>query len=113
MSAARSPQYSEVPPRIREQGDRGQASSASNVRASRRSHFVTVAGDHLEALYTAALALGLRLGEALGLRWQDIDLDGATLMVSGQLQRVKGQAYNGCRARHRAAGGRSPCRLPS
>ena len=31
-----------------------------------------VRGDRLEALYTVALSLGLRQGEALGLRWQDI-----------------------------------------
>src|SRR5260370_16111155 len=30
-------------------------------------------GERLEALYTAALAVGLRMGEALGLRWQDVD----------------------------------------
>ncbi len=34
-------------------------------------------GDRLEALYTVALALGLRQGEALGLRWQDIDFEAA------------------------------------
>ena len=56
-----------------------------------RAFLTAVAGDRLEALYAAALALGLRLGESLGLRWEDIDLDAATLTVSGQLQRVKGQ----------------------
>lgn len=40
-----------------------------------------VQGDRLEALYRVALALGLRQGEALGLRWQDIDLDAGTLRV--------------------------------
>ena len=30
--------------------------------------------DRLRALYPVALAMGLRQGEALGLRWQDIDL---------------------------------------
>lgn len=47
--------------------------------------------DRLEALYTVALALGLRKGEALGLIWDDVDLDGATLTVSHQLQRIGGQ----------------------
>src|ERR1700674_5569945 len=32
-------------------------------------------GDRLEALYSVALALGLRQGEALGLKWSDVDLD--------------------------------------
>src|SRR5207248_2376455 len=49
-----------------------------------------VRGDRLEALYAVALALGLRQGEALGLRWQDIDLDAGTLSVRVALQRVRG-----------------------
>lgn len=47
-------------------------------------------GDRLEALYTVALAMGLRQGEALGLRWQDVDLDVGTLRVRTALQRVEG-----------------------
>jgi integrase len=31
-------------------------------------------GDRLEALYVLALTTGLRRGELLGLRWQDLDL---------------------------------------
>lgn len=45
-------------------------------------------GNRLEALYTVALACGLRQGEALGLRWQDVDVDAGTLTVRHQLQRV-------------------------
>ena len=48
----------------------------------------TVRGDRHEALYTVALTLGLRQGEALGLRWQDIDLERGRLHVEHQLQRV-------------------------
>jgi integrase len=50
-----------------------------------------IRGHRLEALFTVALALGLREGEALGLRWQDIDLDGARLRVRQQVQRIKGK----------------------
>ncbi len=50
-----------------------------------------VKGDRLEALYTAVLALGLRQGEALGLRWSDVDLDEGTLNVTGALQRIDGK----------------------
>src|SRR5260370_12756259 len=39
-----------------------------------RAFLVAVQGDRLQALYTVALALGLRQGEALGLRWPDVDL---------------------------------------
>lgn len=48
-------------------------------------------GDRLEALYSVAIALGLRSGEALGLRWEDVDLDGRTLRVRFALQRIDGK----------------------
>ena len=47
--------------------------------------------DRLQALYTVALSLGLRQGEALGLRWQDLDLDNRTLRVNMALQRIEGK----------------------
>ena len=50
-----------------------------------------VKGHRLEALYRIALSLGLRRGEVVGLRWEDIDLDAATLRVSGALQRINGK----------------------
>jgi integrase len=37
-----------------------------------------------------ALLTGLRQGEALGLRWQDIDFDSATLEVRNQVQKIDG-----------------------
>ena len=40
-----------------------------------------------------ALALGLRQGEALGLRWQDIDLDNGSLRVAVTLQKLPKQPY--------------------
>jgi len=42
----------------------------------------------LGALFSVALAVGLRQGEALGLAWNDIDLDGGTLTVRKTLQRI-------------------------
>jgi integrase len=47
--------------------------------------------NRLYALYAVAVALGLRRGEALALRWDDVDLDAKTLRVSGTLQRIGGQ----------------------
>jgi integrase len=44
--------------------------------------------DRLEALYVLALTTGLREGELLGLRWRDVDLEGAAVEVRGSLQRV-------------------------
>ena len=48
-------------------------------------------GDRLEGVFVLALTTGLRRGELLGLRWQDIDLEGRTLFVRQTLQRVNGQ----------------------
>jgi integrase len=48
-------------------------------------------GDRLEALYIVAVTIGLRQGEVLGLRWQDIDLDRGLLTVAHQLQRIDGK----------------------
>ena len=43
----------------------------------------------LEALFTAAVALGLRMGECLGLQWADIDFARRVLTVAHNLQRIK------------------------
>lgn len=48
-------------------------------------------GTRLEALYMVALTLGLRRGELLGLRWQDLALDRGTLRVNQAVQRVEGK----------------------
>ncbi len=62
----------------------GQTLSPEQARA-----FLDAAkGERFEALYTAALAVGLRMGEALGLRWQDVDLDRRTLTVNRILERI-------------------------
>jgi integrase len=51
-------------------------------------HFLEVIqGDRLEALFTVAISLGLRQGEALALRWRDVDLEAGTLRVRYALQR--------------------------
>jgi integrase len=57
------------------------------------------AGHRNAARWSVALAMGLRQGEALGARWQDLDLDAGTWRVVQGLQR---QAYrHGC--------GTTPC----
>ena len=62
---------------------------ALTPEAARRV-LLAVQGDRLEALYTVALALGLRQSETLGLRWSDIAVDAGTLTVQRTLQRVNG-----------------------
>ena len=56
--------------------------SADQVRA----FLDVVTGDRHEALYTVAIALGLRQGELLALRWRDVDLDAGTLTVRHTLR---------------------------
>lgn len=60
--------------------------------AQARAFLDAVRDDRLEALYSVAVSLGLRQGEALGLHWRDVDLDQGTLRVRVALQRVGGQA---------------------
>ena len=45
-------------------------------------------GQRLYALYAVAMAAGLRRGEALALRWADVDLDAGTLRVGRTLSRT-------------------------
>lgn len=59
--------------------------------------------------WSVGLALGLRQGEALGLRWRYVDLDGGTIRVWWQLQRITWQ--HGCTDPAACATGRhrEPC----
>ena len=56
-----------------------------------RAFLDKIAEGRLEALYSAALAVGLRQGEALGLRWPDVDFEARTLAIRNSLQRVDGK----------------------
>jgi integrase len=47
-----------------------------------------VEGHRLEALFKLALATGMRRGEILGLKWQDIDLERGKLQVRRVLSRI-------------------------
>ena len=50
-----------------------------------------VRGDRLVTLWHLGIHTGLRRGELLALKWQDLDLDAATLIVRRSLTRVRGQ----------------------
>lgn len=47
-------------------------------------------GDRLEALYRVTLAVGLRRSEALGLKWEDVDLEKGSLQIRRGLHRAPG-----------------------
>lgn len=53
----------------------------------------TARTDPLYAAFVLAVALGMRRGEIVGLRWSAVDLDNRVLRVGRQLQRVGGQLY--------------------
>ncbi len=46
-----------------------------------------VAGERLEALYVVAVTTGMRLGELVGLRWRDVDVDKGTLPARSTIER--------------------------
>ncbi|MFI7018693.1 tyrosine-type recombinase/integrase [Streptomyces sp. NPDC050164] len=50
--------------------------------------------DPLYAAFVLAIAMGLRRGEIVGLRWSDLDLDNRVLYVRHQVQRRRGVLYD-------------------
>jgi integrase len=71
------------PPKVRQE-------EITPLDAEQARRFLGAAkGDRFECLYVLSLTCGLRMGEALGLRWADIDLDAGTLRVNRQLQRMR------------------------
>ena len=55
-----------------------------------KSLFEVARGDRLEALYVLAVTMGLRQGELLGLKWDDVDTEAKTLRVRRTLTTAKG-----------------------
>jgi len=51
-----------------------------------------VVGDRFEALYILALSTGMREGELLGLRWEDLNLERSSLQLQVSLQ-LSGSTY--------------------
>jgi integrase len=48
-------------------------------------------GDPMHAGYVLMLVMGLRRGELLGLRWDDLDLEMGSAQIRSQLQRIDGR----------------------
>jgi len=73
------------------------ANTVKSWSASEAQAFLQhVVGDPLEALWVLLLGSGLRRGEALALRWDDVDLKDRTVSVSrslGQLEGVPTMSY--------------------
>ena len=81
---ARNPAASADPPKVRHEEITPLSMDQTRVflDAARRQKY--------EALYVLSLTCGLRIGESLGLKWSDIDLEAGTLRVNRQLQRIRG-----------------------
>ncbi|MGH2371444.1 MAG: tyrosine-type recombinase/integrase, partial [Chloroflexota bacterium] len=68
---------------------RGQRPKVAPLTAEQaRALLAAAAGHRLGHLVTVVLATGLRMGEALALRWDDLDLDAGTLTVRHTLERI-------------------------
>jgi integrase len=52
-----------------------------------KTFLAAIEGDRLKAFFTFLIAAGLRLGEALGLRWIDVALERGTVRIDQALQR--------------------------
>jgi integrase len=74
------------PPR---QDNSGKVEPLSAVDA--RTFLAAVKGHRLEALYSVALAIGLRRGEALGLEWSAVNLEDSFLAVTQTVKRINGK----------------------
>jgi integrase len=75
-----------------------------------RSFLASVKGDRLEALYVVMLSLGLRRGEALGLKWSDIDAKGGVLTINRALKEEHGKLVLGS---VKTAKSRRPLNMPA
>jgi integrase len=60
--------------------------------AQLRAFLAHVDGDRFHDLWLVAACTGVRRGELLGLRWEDVDLDAQTLRVRRSLSVVRGHA---------------------
>ena len=77
----RNPVAGVKPPQVR----REEIKSLSPEQARRFLRTTSETGDRLEALYAMAVHCGLRQGELLALKWEDVDLDAVTLHVRRSL----------------------------
>ncbi len=88
--------------------DRAEVQPLTSAEA--RQVLAAAAGHANAARWSVALALGLRQGEALGLPWDAVDLDGGTLAVRQALQRQQGRGLVIVQPKSRA--GRRTIALP-
>jgi integrase len=66
-----------------------------------RTFLAHVGDDRLYALYLLVVTTGLRRGEVIGLRWEDVDLDARLILVQRSVVQIGGQVVEGApKTRH-------------
>jgi integrase len=81
-----------TPFRVEQWRRTGERPAVAIWTAQQTAQFLASIEDHrLYAAYHLIALRGLRRGEAAGLRWCDIDLDGKTAMIAQQLQQYDGR----------------------
>jgi integrase len=80
----RDPTFGVSPPRARERED------GILTPDEVRTLFTTTEGHYLYPLWVILATTGMRVGEALGLQWRDIDLEQGMVMIRRQAQPQKG-----------------------
>jgi integrase len=96
LSAAVDDDVLEMNVATRAKGPTGTAKEVEPLTPDQaRAVLAAVRGHRLEALFTVAIALGMRQGETIGLTWEHVDLDAGTLRVEWQLQRLTVKLPNG------------------
>ena len=85
LVARNAAELSEVPAEARAP-DEGRSLTVEQAK----TFLEAAAGDRLEGLVVTGLMLGLRPGELLGLRWDDVDLDAGHVHVRQALKRERG-----------------------
>jgi integrase len=80
-----------TPARVEHWQRTGERPAVAVWTAAQTAQFLhAIAGHRLYAAYHLIALRGLRRGEAAGLRWCDVDLDGKTAVISQQLQQYDG-----------------------
>ena len=81
-----------TPGRVEHWQRTGERPAVAVWTAAQTAQFLhAIAGHRLYAAYHLIALRGLRRGEASGLRWCDVDLDGKTAVISQQLQQYDGK----------------------
>jgi integrase len=89
----RNPADLSDPPRVPQKPDRVETWTAEMLRAFLL--WSASSGDREHALWVLLATTGMRRGEAVGLRWKDLDLDAGQLSVKQTIQSIRGKLLIG------------------